>query len=199
MCGIIGYIGKGKAFPFLLNGMAKLEYRGYDSAGIAILSDELCVQKDIGKLREIQFEEVDGKMGIAHVRWATHGKVSKENAHPHFDCKNEIAIVHNGIIENYRELKAGLVRRGHVFTSETDSEVVSHLIGEFISVGFNFEDAVINALRRLEGSYTLLAIKSGERKEDSRCEERVLLTHSGNFRRGYLPSFRCSHVLRMDK
>jgi glucosamine--fructose-6-phosphate aminotransferase (isomerizing) len=164
MCGIIGYIGKRKAFPFLLNGLAKLEYRGYDSGGIALLSDGLCVQKDIGKLGEIQFEEVEGTIGIAHVRWATHGKVSKENAHPHCDCKNEIAIVHNGIIENYRELKAGLVKKGHVFASDTDSEVVSHLIEEFSVEGLRFEDAVIKALKMLEGSYTLLAIKSGENK-----------------------------------
>jgi len=164
MCGIIGYIGKREAFPFLLTGLAKLEYRGYDSAGVALLSEELCIQKEIGKLSEIQFEEVEGKIGIAHVRWATHGRVSKENAHPHCDCKNEIAIVHNGIIENHRELKAGLVKRGHVFTSDTDSEVVSHLIEEFSAEGCNFEDAVINALKLLEGSYTLLAIKRGENK-----------------------------------
>jgi glucosamine--fructose-6-phosphate aminotransferase (isomerizing) len=164
MCGIIGYIGKKTSFPILLNGLAKLEYRGYDSAGIAVLSPGLLVQKDIGKLREIQFEEVEGAIGIAHVRWATHGKVSKANAHPHCDCRNEIAIVHNGIIENYRELRASLVERGHVFTSDTDSEVVSHLIEAFSAEGFSFEDAVINALKMLEGSYTLLAIKKGETK-----------------------------------
>ena len=164
MCGIIGYIGQKKAFLFLRNGLAKLEYRGYDSGGMALLSDGLCVQKDIGKLGEIQFEEVDGTIGIAHVRWATHGKVSKANAHPHCDCTNEIAIVHNGIIENYRALKAGLIDRGHCFTSETDSEVIPHLIEEFSAEGLRFEDAVIKALKKLDGSYTLLAVKRGEQK-----------------------------------
>ncbi|RZN44097.1 MAG: glutamine--fructose-6-phosphate transaminase (isomerizing) [Methanophagales archaeon ANME-1-THS] len=164
MCGIIGYIGKRNAFPILRNGLAKLEYRGYDSAGIAILSEELCIQKDVGKLQEIQFEEFEGPIGIAHVRWATHGRVSKENAHPHSDCHNEIVIVHNGIIENYRELKAKLMGKGHVFRSETDSEVVPHLIEEFTAEGFSFEEAVIHALRMLEGSYTILALKRGEQK-----------------------------------
>jgi glucosamine--fructose-6-phosphate aminotransferase (isomerizing) len=164
MCGIIGYIGKKKAFPFLMGGLKKLEYRGYDSAGIALCSDELCVQKAIGKLDTIRFEEVDGGIGVAHTRWASHGKVSKENSHPHLDCNNEIAIVHNGIIENYKELKASLIEKGHVFTSETDSETIVHLIEEFISEGFDFEAAFVNTLRKLEGSYTVLAIKKGENK-----------------------------------
>lgn len=112
MCGIIGYIGLKQAFPYLTSGLEKLEYRGYDSAGIALCADELHLQKAAGKLNEISFEAGEGTIGIAHTRWATHGKVSMENAHPHTDCKNEIAIVHNGIIENYRELKACLIENG---------------------------------------------------------------------------------------
>ena len=164
MCGIIGYIGRGKAYPYLMSGLEKLEYRGYDSAGIALCADELYVQKAPGKLSEIEFEEVEGSIGIGHTRWASHGKVSKENAHPHLNCGKEIAIVHNGIIENYKELKEILIERGHVFASETDSETIVHLIGEFVSEGFSFEDAFINALQMLEGSYTVLAIRKGENK-----------------------------------
>ena len=165
MCGIIGYIGKKEAFPFLMGGLEKLEYRGYDSAGIALCAeDELRVQKAIGKLSEIHFNDVEGSLGIAHTRWATHGKVSKENAHPHLDCGKEIAIVHNGIIENYKELKECLIEKGHLFTSETDSEVIVHLVEEIIAEGFGFEDAFINTLRKLEGSYTILALRKGENK-----------------------------------
>jgi glucosamine--fructose-6-phosphate aminotransferase (isomerizing) len=164
MCGIIGYIGRGKAYPYLMSGLEKLEYRGYDSAGIALCADELCVQKAPGKLSEIEFEEVEGSIGIGHTRWASHGKVSKENAHPHLNCGKEIAIVHNGIIENYKELKEILIEHGHVFSSETDSETIVHLIGDFVSEGFSFEDAFINTLRMLEGSYTVLAIRKGENK-----------------------------------
>ena len=164
MCGIIGYIGRSKAFPFLMSGLAKLEYRGYDSAGIAVSAADLCVQKHAGKLQEIRFEDVDGTIGIAHTRWATHGMVSQTNAHPHIDCRGEVAIVHNGIIENYRELKADLQAKGHQFTSETDSEVVAHLLEEQLAAGLRFEDAFLHSLRQLEGSYTLLAIRKGERK-----------------------------------
>ena len=164
MCGIIGYVGTKEAFPFLKSGLEKLEYRGYDSAGFAMYADDLCVQKATGKLSELQFEAVSGNIGIAHTRWATHGKVSTNNAHPHTDCRNEIAIVHNGIIENYKELKESLIAKGHAFRSETDSEAIAHLIEDFISEGFNFEDAFVNTLRLLEGSYTVLAIRKGENK-----------------------------------
>jgi glucosamine--fructose-6-phosphate aminotransferase (isomerizing) len=164
MCGIIGYIGESNAFPFLLEGLKKLEYRGYDSAGIAVLSNELCIQKNLGKLKEITFREVNGAIGIAHVRWATHGKVSVENAHPHLDCKKEIAVVHNGIFENYRELKNYLSTMGHIFNSETDSEVAAHLIEEFMLQGFSFEEAIVNAVKMLQGSFTLLVMKQNEQK-----------------------------------
>ncbi|MDK2877173.1 MAG: hypothetical protein PWQ22_1583 [Archaeoglobaceae archaeon] len=139
MCGIIGYIGSKKASPILLNGLKNLEYRGYDSAGIALLNSS-----------EIDF------------RWATHGKVNDVNAHPHFDCRGKIAIVHNGIIENYEELKRSLPN--HRFQSETDSEVVAHLIEENLKKGLSFEEAFIHAISKLEGSYAILAIKAGENK-----------------------------------
>jgi glucosamine--fructose-6-phosphate aminotransferase (isomerizing) len=164
MCGIVGYIGTQNAFSYLMSGLAKLEYRGYDSAGIALIADQLIVQKDAGKLSELRFEPVDGCIGIAHTRWASHGKVSRENAHPHLDGGNGLAIVHNGIIENYQELKRRLIERGHVFQSETDSETIAHLIGDFIAAGFSFEHAFVNALRELEGSYTVLAMRKGENK-----------------------------------
>lgn len=174
MCGIIGYIGKGEAFPVLISGLNKLEYRGYDSAGIAVNvdadadadanEDELNLQKYVGKLSEIKFEAVDGSIGIAHTRWASHGKVTKENAHPHLDCRNEIAVVHNGIIENYKELKERLIDKGHSFRSETDSETIAHLIEDFVSDGFSFDDAFVNALRMLEGCYTVLAVRKGENR-----------------------------------
>lgn len=162
MCGIIGYIGKKEAYPFLMKGLKKLEYRGYDSAGIAVLSSQISIQKDKGRLEDICFDETAGNIGIAHTRWATHGSPKKENAHPHLGCKEEVAVVHNGIIENYKEIKENLVEKGHIFKSDTDSEVISHLIEEFSLE--NFEKAFIKALRMLKGSYAILAIKRGERK-----------------------------------
>lgn len=167
MCGIIGYIGSKKASPILLNGLKNLEYRGYDSAGIALLnSSEIDFKKGAGKIDELQkrlnFLDLEGNVGIAHTRWATHGKVNDVNAHPHFDCRGKIAIVHNGIIENYEELKRSLPN--HRFQSETDSEVVAHLIEENLKKGLSFEEAFIHAISKLEGSYAILAIKAGENK-----------------------------------
>src|SRR3990172_8050370 len=134
MCGIVGYIGNRNASKVILEGLKVLEYRGYDSCGMATMGPELQVKKDRGMIEEVDsgqcFLEMKGNMGIGHTRWATHGPPSKANSHPHTDCKNEIAIVHNGIISNYIELKKKLLKKGHVFTSETDSEVLAHLIEE---------------------------------------------------------------------
>ena len=143
MCGIIGYIGNNRASTILLKGLVNLEYRGYDSVGIAVLnSSGIEYRKGAGKINEVSnklnFLGLDGRIGIAHNRWATHGKVTDNNAHPHFDCSKTIAIVHNGIIENYRELKEKL--SGHKFSSETDSEVIAHLIEEAIGEGMSFEE-----------------------------------------------------------
>jgi glucosamine--fructose-6-phosphate aminotransferase (isomerizing) len=166
MCGIMGYVGYRKASPILLKGLKNLEYRGYDSAGMATISRNIDLIKSVGKIEEIarqsNFEGLEGNIGIAHTRWATHGGVIEKNAHPHTDCRGKIAIVHNGIIENYRELKEWLISRGHRFTSDTDSEVIAHLIEENIHYGF--ETACVRAFNSLKGSYAILAIKEGEDK-----------------------------------
>jgi len=167
MCGIIGYIGEGDAAEYLLKGLFNLEYRGYDSVGMAILNSKgIEFKKKAGKIAEVHsklnFLELKGNIGIAHTRWATHGRVNDINAHPHFDCTKKIAIVHNGIIENYNELKKELY--GHSFVSETDSEVIAHLIEEELKKGFSFEKAFINAISKLRGTFAILCIKEGENK-----------------------------------
>ena len=161
MCGIVGYIGYRKALPILIDGLKRLEYRGYDSAGIATLSKKkFHIKKDKGKIadidRKLDFARMPGNVGVGHTRWATHGGVTKENAHPHTDCKGETVVVHNGIIENYRELKDYLVKKGHVFRSETDTEIIPHLIEEYMSLGF--EEAVKKAVGRLKGRYAIVVL-----------------------------------------
>jgi len=167
MCGIIGYIGKREAAPLILRGLHRLEYRGYDSAGIAIVSGEkLFAVKSAGMITALEarpeLKRLIGNIGIAHTRWATHGEPTEQNAHPHLDCKGEIAVVHNGIIENYMELREALQKRGHTFNSETDSEVIAHLIEE--SYEGVLEDAVARALKLLEGTFGLAVVHTGERK-----------------------------------
>ena len=158
MCGIVGYVGDRQAAEFLLDGLSKLEYRGYDSAGIAVYNGEnIRVEKSVGRLAALR-EKIKGNMpvgslGIGHTRWATHGRPSDVNSHPHTDCHGDFAIVHNGIIENYLSLKEELVAKGHVFKSETDTEVVVHLIEE-VYTG-DFVAAVRAVLERIEGSYAL--------------------------------------------
>lgn len=159
MCGIVGYIGKGEAAPFLLDGLTKLEYRGYDSAGIAVYDGEqIRVEKCVGRLSALR-EKIgpnlpQGSLGIGHTRWATHGRPSDRNAHPHTDCTGDFVVVHNGIIENYLTLKEWLIERGHSFRSETDTEVVAHLLEEVYNG--DFEGSVREVLRRIEGSYSLV-------------------------------------------
>jgi len=167
MCGIIGCILDNKnAAPVLLECVKRLEYRGYDSVGIATSGSEIDIKKDSGKIDDVQenlnLTDLAGKMGIAHVRWATHGVPTKENAHPHTDCKNKIAVVHNGIIENYKELKDELIEKGHVFKSETDTEVIPHLIEKYMDKGNDLEDSVRLAVKNLKGSYALAAISCEE-------------------------------------
>ena len=168
MCGIVGYIGEREAAPLLYNGLLRLEYRGYDSAGIAAIdsSDNVCVRKDVGKIKEINekqnLEDMSGNVAISHTRWCTHGKVTKENAHPHTCCTGKIAVVHNGIIENNAELRKELEDKGHPFKSETDTEVVPHLIEESMKHGKTFKDAVFETTKKLQGSYAVLAISSNE-------------------------------------
>ena len=167
MCGIIAYIGDRNSVPILLGGLHKLEYRGYDSAGICTIdNNELKTVKSRGKISELtsNSEVLRGKgfIGIAHTRWATHGAPSELNAHPHVDCKNEIAIVHNGIIENYHSLKEILTKEGHKIKSDTDSEIIAHLIEKFYNN--NLEDAVHEALKLIEGTFGLAIIHKNEKK-----------------------------------
>jgi glucosamine--fructose-6-phosphate aminotransferase (isomerizing) len=146
MCGIVGYIGERKAQDVLLKGLSRLEYRGYDSAGIAVLNDgAIGMAKRKGKLKvlveEVSSSPISGTAGIGHTRWATHGVPSDANAHPHCDCTGKIALVHNGIIENYLDLKGHLKRKGHKFVSETDTEVIAHLIEEHYHKDLEAADA----------------------------------------------------------
>ena len=169
MCGIIGYIGRKNASQIVLDGLRHLEYRGYDSVGFAgVLNGRLVIKKDVGKVDEVHarlnFLEHNLNLAIGHTRWATHGRVTRANAHPHTDCNKKVAIVHNGIIENYEELKKELVSRGHEFKSKTDSEVVAHLIEENLIDGMSFEEACFNAFKQLEGAYAILAVKNDEHK-----------------------------------
>ena len=159
MCGIVGYIGEDRALNFLLQGLSKLEYRGYDSAGIAVdCGENVFIEKAVGRLdalkEKLNNRTVDGVIGIGHTRWATHGRPSDRNAHPHTDCHENFVVVHNGIIENYMSLKEELLSRGHKFVSETDTEVVPHLLEE-VYAG-DFEKAVREVLKKIEGSYSLV-------------------------------------------
>lgn len=178
MCGIIGYIGSRKASEVLTEGLKRLEYRGYDSVGIAVLKEkEVEVRKEKGPVEEVssalQFTTVEGNIGVGHSRWATHGAVCRENAHPHFSCKKKVVAVHNGVIENFTKLKDGLVSKGHEFSSETDSEIIPHLIEE------NHKSqpllkAFMKSVRELEGSHAIVALST----EDT--EERLLLARKNS-------------------
>lgn len=166
MCGIIGYVGGRRAAPLLLEGLRRLEYRGYDSAGMATLEGRLWVKKDAGKLEEIErrlgLSSLPGRAGIGHVRWATHGSPTRRNAHPHLDDSGEVAVVHNGIIENYLELRRVLERKGHRFLSETDTEVIPHLISHFLRRGEGLERSVERAVGELRGSLAIAVLYAGE-------------------------------------
>ncbi|MDE6773846.1 MAG: glutamine--fructose-6-phosphate aminotransferase, partial [Treponemataceae bacterium] len=160
MCGIVGYVGHREATPVLINALKKLEYRGYDSAGIAVLDDDtIVVRKTKGALKFLEAavakETVRGSVGIGHTRWATHGEPSDTNAHPHTDISGSIAVVHNGIIENYATLKAWLQNQGVVFRSQTDTEVITHLISYHYKKTGEIFKAVLETLAQLEGSYAL--------------------------------------------
>lgn len=166
MCGIVGCVLDKKAAPIIIDSIKKLEYRGYDSVGIATVTDSINVKKGSGKIKEvddeIKLKDIDGNIGIAHVRWATHGNPTKENAHPHCDCKNKISVVHNGIIENYKELRQELLNEGHVFKSETDTEVIPHLIEKYMDEGLDLLKSVQRTVKRLIGSYALAVLSSDE-------------------------------------
>jgi glutamine---fructose-6-phosphate transaminase (isomerizing) len=165
MCGIVGYIGPKRVVPLILDGLKRLEYRGYDSAGIAVVGDngKLEIRRAPGKLRNleesIRTTPLDGVYGIGHTRWATHGRPTEENAHPHRDCTGEIVVVHNGIIENYIELKKSLISEGHKFVTETDTEIIAHLVEKF-SKDAPLEEAVRKAVKAMTGAYALVAVSA---------------------------------------
>ncbi len=168
MCGIVGYIGTRPAMPVLLEGLKRLEYRGYDSAGMATVDNGLHMKKTIGKIVSLEQalaqQALSGSIGIAHTRWATHGEPSEINAHPHHDCTGTIALVHNGIIENYRSLRTLLQQEGHTFRSDTDTEVITHLIEKYYP-GHGLEQAVQRVLPMLQGAYGIVVISSSEPKK----------------------------------
>jgi glucosamine--fructose-6-phosphate aminotransferase (isomerizing) len=165
MCGIIGYLGPQEAMPILLDGLKRLEYRGYDSAGVAVIGPHgLAIRRSLGKLRELEKvlaqDPLAGSVGIGHTRWATHGRPSEANAHPH--QVGEIAVVHNGNIENYLDLKDTLIKEGHRFASETDTEIVSHLIVRHLQQGADYLTAIRSTLQEIRGSYALVMVNANE-------------------------------------
>src|SRR3954454_13266959 len=166
MCGIVGYIGTQRAVPIILEGLKRLEYRGYDSAGLAVYcaDEQLAIRRAKGKLRNleqaIQLNPVDGVFGIGHTRWATHGRPTEENAHPHRDCKGDIVVVHNGIVENYLHLKHQLEQQGHAFKTETDTEVIAHLVEKHYDG--NLEQAVRASVKELTGVFALAVISRAD-------------------------------------
>src|SRR6266508_6768256 len=164
MCGIVGYVGNKQVVPLIIDGLRKLEYRGYDSAGIAVVNEnhDLEIRRAEGKLRNleeaIRLDPLDGTYGIGHTRWATHGRPTEENAHPHRDCTGRVVVVHNGIIENYLQLKDDLRKKDHQFVTETDTEIIAHLIEEHLKNGDKFESAVCKTVRELRGIFALSII-----------------------------------------
>jgi glucosamine--fructose-6-phosphate aminotransferase (isomerizing) len=167
MCGIIGYIGPKPVVPVLIDGLRRLEYRGYDSAGIAVVrGGQIELRRSAGKLARleeaIKADPVDGEFGLGHTRWATHGRPTEENAHPHRDCSGRLVVVHNGIIENYLELKQALQREGHTFVTETDTEVVAHLVERESKAGVPLEEAVRRSLKSMRGMYALVLLSADD-------------------------------------
>lgn len=163
MCGIVGYVGGRDAAVVVMDGLRRLEYRGYDSAGIAVLNgSKIELRRSVGKLDSLQkvlnAKPASGSVGIGHTRWATHGAPSDHNAHPHSDCRQETVVIHNGIVENYLELKQQLTAEGHKFTSETDTEVIAHLIEKHCGEGLSFEDAVKKALTQIKGAHAIVTM-----------------------------------------
>src|SRR5256885_3991234 len=172
MCGIVGYVGKKRVVPVIIDGLKRLEYRGYDSAGIAVSGngEGLQIRRAEGKLRNleevIRQRPLDGSYGIGHTRWATHGRPTEENAHPHRDCTGKIVVVHNGIVENYLSLKKKLIEEGHKFSTETDTEIIAHLVEKYSANSGNghvpLEDAVRRAVKDLTGVFALAVISTDD-------------------------------------
>ncbi|HEC34067.1 MAG TPA: glutamine--fructose-6-phosphate aminotransferase, partial [Chloroflexi bacterium] len=179
MCGIVGYVGPRNATPIILDGLKRLEYRGYDSAGLAVVQDDgsIGVRREAGKLarlaEKIRTAPVSGHVGIGHTRWATHGEPCERNAHPHLGPKGEVTVVHNGIIENFRALREELEARGHVFASDTDTEVAVHLVEDQLAGGVALETAVRQALKRVKGANAFLFLSR-------RHPDRIIAARVGN-------------------
>ncbi len=168
MCGIVGYIGGKDATPIILNGLRKLEYRGYDSAGIAVLNNknQIEVRRDAGKLDNlfnlVSRDPVNGNIGIGHTRWATHGEPSARNAHPHVGATGRVVVVHNGIVENYQELQEELAAEGVEFKSDTDTETIVHLIERYVTITGNLEEAVRKTLQQIRGAHGIVVLSADE-------------------------------------
>ncbi len=179
MCGIIGVVQKrGEIAPFLHQALKRLEYRGYDSVGVTTIADgNLHMKKEKGKIdevhRKLNLDDLPGSIGIGHTRWATHGIPSLYNSHPHFDCNNEIAVVHNGVIDNFLELRKELSSKGHKFNSETDTEVIPHMIEDYIKEGMNLAGALKEVTKRIEGTYAIVAMSAKE-------PDKIVCTRDGN-------------------
>jgi len=199
MCGIVGYIGKNEALPVLMDGLKRLEYRGYDSAGLSVFTGKKIVtEKAVGKVAELESKingrDIPGCLGIAHTRWATHGKPSERNAHPHCDCGHKIFLVHNGIIENYKELKHDLEKLGHKFSSETDTEVLAHLIEEY-SKQVPWDEAVWRTLVHVQGTYGLAIINLAD-------PSKMIIARNGSplvlgiLEDGYMVASDCAPIVR---
>ncbi|HJS67945.1 MAG TPA: glutamine--fructose-6-phosphate transaminase (isomerizing) [Nitrososphaera sp.] len=185
MCSIIGIVGKNVVAPALVESLKRMEYRGYDSVGVATLStNKISVRKGIGKVNlvnsSLNLAEMEGFVGIGHTRWATHGGVTDYNAHPHSCCTNDIAVVHNGIIENYKKLKEELVKKGHKFRSETDTEVIAHLLEDHHNASKDIKTAMMETVRRLDGSYAFVAMFSNGSLACARLDEPLVIGISDN-------------------
>jgi len=178
MCGIVGYIGNRNATPIILEGLEKLEYRGYDSAGIAVIEDKkIKVRRDSGKISRliklVKDQPIMGSPGIGHTRWATHGEPSEKNAHPHIGYNGKVVLVHNGIVENYLEIKNELQEKGVKFISDTDSETIVHLIEKHLDAGYSFEESVRKTLERIKGAHGIVAISTND-------PEKIIAARIGN-------------------
>lgn len=187
MCSIIGYIGKFSAASVLVGSLKKMEYRGYDSVGIATLeSNKILIRKGVGKVLDVDnslhLYKMPGLIGIGHTRWATHGEISETNAHPHTDCDNNVVVVHNGIIDNYLQLKDSLIKQGHIFQSQTDSEVIAHLIETYLKK-FDIKQAIIETCKQIHGSYAFVAIFKSGIVAGARLDEPLIIGigNNGNF------------------
>lgn len=188
MCSIIGYMGKCMAAPVIIESLKKMEYRGYDSVGIATLErDRILLRKDVGKVLDVdsslQLNNMPGQIGIGHTRWATHGGITKLNAHPHTDCTNNVVVVHNGIIDNYQQLKDTLIKQGHSFQSQTDSEVIAHLIENYLKKFDDVKKVIIETCKQLRGSYAFVAIFKSGLIAGARLDEPLIIGigNDGNF------------------